>query len=139
MTREDDSTVSLGRRVEICNDSLADITVSLHTNSTRSSRWDGSMTLMNKGQDRPLAEVIHSTMYNGLKENWDGRFTDYGINVDAWYIPKNTSMPAVILEPVFLSNRDEAEALKPTIAEAPAVAVAGSPRGSTTEIGRAHV
>lgn len=119
MTREDDSTVSLGRRVEICNDSLADITVSLHTNSTRSSRWDGSLTLMNKGQDRPLAEVIHSTMYNGLKENWDGRFTDYGINVDAWYIPKNTSMPAVILEPVFLSNRDEAEALKPTIAEAP--------------------
>ena len=119
MTREDDSTVSLGRRVEICNDSLADITVSLHTNSTRSSRWDGSMTLMNKDQDRPLAEVIHSTMYNGLKENWDGRFTDYGINVDAWYIPKNTTMPAVILEPVFLSNRDEAEALKPTIAEAP--------------------
>jgi N-acetylmuramoyl-L-alanine amidase len=58
-------------------------------------------------------------MYNGLKEDWDGRFRDYGINVDEWYIPKNTTMPAVILEPVFLSNGDEAKALKPTIAEAP--------------------
>ncbi|MEE9161758.1 MAG: N-acetylmuramoyl-L-alanine amidase [Candidatus Neomarinimicrobiota bacterium] len=119
ITREDDSTVSLERRVEVCNGSGADITVSLHTNGTRSSRWDGSMTLMNKSADGPLAAAIHPIMYNGLKEDWDGRFRDYGINVDEWYIPKNTNMPAVILEPVFLSNPDEAKALKPTIAEAP--------------------
>jgi N-acetylmuramoyl-L-alanine amidase len=119
MTRVDDSTVSLGQRVETCNDSGADITVSLHTNGTRSRRWDGSMTLMNKDEDRSLAEAIHPIMYIGLQEDWDGRFRDYGINVDEWFIPKNTTMPAVILEPVFLSNGDEAKALKPTIAEAP--------------------
>ncbi len=119
MTRDDDSTVSLNQRVTTCNGSGADITVSLHTNSTRSSRWDGSMTLMNKDEDRSLAEAIHPIMYNGLKEDWDGRFRDYGINVDEWYIPKNTNMPAVILEPVFLSNPDEAKALKDTIADAP--------------------
>ena len=118
MTREGDSTVSLEARVATCNASGADITVSLHTNSTRSPRWDGSLTLMSKNEDkdRPLAEAIHPILYEGLKADWDGRFSDYGFNVDDWYIPKNTTMPAVILEPVFLSNPDEAEAL---IAEAP--------------------
>ncbi len=129
MTREGDSTVSLGERVATCNGSGADITVSLHTNGTRSPRWDGSMTLMNKDEDRPLAEAIHSTMYNGLKEGWEGRFTDYGFNVDEWYIPKYTDMPAVILEPVFLSNPDEAEALKLTIAEVP-----GGRRGRIAQV-----
>ena len=120
MTRVDDSSVSLGDRVEICNGSGADIIVSLHTNGTRSPRWDGSLTLMSKNEDkdRPLAEAIHPIMYNGLNEGWEGRFTDYGFNVDDWYIPKNTTMPAVILEPVFLSNPDEAEALKLTVERA---------------------
>ena len=119
MTRTDDSDESLPQRVNICNGSGADITVSLHTNSTRSPRWDGSLTLMSKNEDKdgPLAKAIHPIMYNGLKEDWDGRFSDYGFNVDEWYIPTKTDMPAVILEPVFLSNPDEAEAL---IAEAPA-------------------
>ncbi len=112
MTRTDNNTtVSLDARVITCNDSGADITVSLHTNSTYSPRWDGSMTLMSKNEDGPLAGALQLAMYNGLKVGWDGRFTDYGINVDDWFIPTNTTMPAVILEPVFLSNRDEAEAL----------------------------
>jgi N-acetylmuramoyl-L-alanine amidase len=111
MTREDDSSVSLERRVEICNAAAADITVSVHTNSTNSSRWDGSMTLVAKDDDWPLAEAIHPVMYEGLEENWEGRFTDYGIREGVWYIPLNTSMPAVILEPVFMSNHDEAAAL----------------------------
>lgn len=119
MTREDDSTVELQPRVETCNGSGADITVSVHTNSTRGHRWDGSLTLMNKDEDRRLADAIHPVMYNGLQEGWDGLFTDYGINVDEWYIPKNTTMAAVILEPVFLSNRDESAALRPTIEEEP--------------------
>ena len=118
MTRTDnDTTVSLDARVDKCNGSGADITVSLHTNGTRSPRWDGSLTLMSGEKDRLLAEAIHPIMYNGLKDGWDGRFSDYGFNVDEWYIPTKTDMPAVILEPVFLSNPDEAEAL---IAEAPA-------------------
>ncbi len=119
MTRTDDSTVSLQQRVQICNASGADITVSTHTNSTFSPRWDGTMTLMNKDEDRPLAEAVQAVVYQGLAQDWDGRFTDYGINVDEWYIPKYTTMPAVILEPVFMSNRGEADALRLPIAESP--------------------
>jgi N-acetylmuramoyl-L-alanine amidase len=115
MTRQSDESVSLEERVKICNDSGADIAVSIHTNSTYSARWDGSMTLMNKDLDRPLAETVQPIMYDGLKENWDGRFTDYGIKVDDWFFPKNTNMPAVILEPVFMSNPDEAAALRATV------------------------
>jgi N-acetylmuramoyl-L-alanine amidase len=111
-------------RVDICNGDipegvLADITVSVHTNSTYSARWDGSMTLVAKDSDWSLAEVIHPIMYQGLKENWEGLFTDYGVRQDVWTIPLYTDMPAVILEPVFMSNHDEAEALKPTIEDAP--------------------
>ena len=119
MTRTDDSTTSPAERVEICNAAEADITVSVHTNSSYIPGRDGSMTLVAKEDDWPLAEVIHPIMYQGLKENWEGLFRDYGINEDVWSIPLNTDMPAVILEPVLMSNHDEAEALKPTIAEAP--------------------
>ena len=119
MTRESDQTVSLQERVDICNGAGADIAVSVHTNSTYSSRWDGAMTLTNKPADQLLAETVHPIMYSGLKENWDGRFTDYGINVDEWFIPKYTTMPAVILEPVFMSNHDEAAALRATVDQTP--------------------
>jgi len=113
MTRQDnDSDVSLAERVEICNKAETDITVSVHTNSTRSSRWDGSMTLVAKDDDWLLAEAIHPVMYEGLKENWEGLFTDYGIREDVWLLPLNTDMPTVILEPVFMSNHDEAAALR---------------------------
>jgi N-acetylmuramoyl-L-alanine amidase len=111
MTREGDTKVELDDRVGICNGANSDITVSVHTNSTRSSRWDGSMTLVAKEDDWALAEVIHPIMYQGLKENWEGLFTDYGVRQDVWYIPLHTTMPAVILEPVFMSNHDEAAAL----------------------------
>lgn len=127
MTREDDSYVSLQQRVDICNTAAAPIngefpdiiTVSVHTNSTYIPGRDGSMTLVAKPKDLSLAEVIHPVMYQGLKENWEGLFRDYGINEDIWYIPRYTTMPAVILEPVLMSNHDEAEALKPTIEQAP--------------------
>lgn len=124
MTRTNDSAVSLQQRVDICNagvdDQAADIAVSTHTNSTFSPRWDGAMTLMNKDEDKPLAEAVQAVVYQGLAQDWDGRFTDYGINVDEWFIPKYTTMPAVILEPVFMSNRDEAAALRLPIEESPA-------------------
>jgi len=112
MTRKTDKDVSLADRVNICNGKAADITVSVHTNSTYSPRWDGSLTLVAKDDDWPLAKVIRPIMYEGLKENWEGLFTDYGIREDVWYIPLNTTMPAVILEPVFMSNHDEAVALR---------------------------
>jgi len=111
MTRTDDSTTSLEERVKICSGG-AHITVSVHTNSTHSSRWDGSLIVVAKDDDWPLAKAIHPIMYDGLKENWEGLFTDYGINEAAWYIPLHTDMPAVILEPVFMSNHDEAVALR---------------------------
>ena len=117
MTRDSDETVSLQERVDTCNGANADIAVSLHTNSTNSPRWDGAMTLMNKSADSELAETIQPMLYNGLSESWDSRFTNYGINVDEWFFPKHTNMPAVILEPVFMSNRDELPALRATIVQ----------------------
>jgi N-acetylmuramoyl-L-alanine amidase len=117
MTRETDIDVELADRVKICNGDnpegkAADITVSVHTNSTHSSRWDGSLTIVAKDIDWPLADAIHPIMYDGLKENWEGLFTDYGIREEVWTIPLDTTMPAVILEPVFMSNHDEAVALR---------------------------
>ena len=124
MTRTDDSTLSLQARVDICNNyrqagKAPDILVSVHTNSTYTSRWDGSTTLMNKAIDRQLAEALQPVIYSGLKSGWTGRFTDYGINVDTWYVPLHANMPAVILEPVFMSNDAEADALRYSIAQAP--------------------
>ncbi len=134
MTRTSDATVSLQQRVDICNDPgdvggrLPDIVVSLHTNSTYASRWDGSNTLIYDSNDAALAQAIHPVMYSGLKASWSGRFSDYGIDGGDWFIPKYSNPPAVILEPVFMSNDAEASALR---AEA---SVTGSRRAQIVEV-----
>jgi N-acetylmuramoyl-L-alanine amidase len=125
MTREhdlegdQDHYLSPQERAQICNSYNPDIAVSIHTNRTYSPRWDGSITLVRDGINMPMADMVHPIMYSGLKTDWDGRFTVNDINQEEWIFPKHSAAPAVILEPVFLSNRDEAAALRATLSQDP--------------------
>lgn len=116
MTRGGDSFLGLDERAGICNAAGADITVSIHLNSMASASWNGAVTLYTKPADRNLAERLFGTLQSGLSRNAPGLpFTAFGAQPFDGRVLLRTAMPAVIVEPVFLSNPGEARALQTPI------------------------
>lgn len=112
VTRTEDRYLSLDERAAICNSAGADITVSLHLNGGDDPAWNGALTLFAKLIDRRLAEVLAVALQNGLGRTAPGRpFYAFGARPFDGHVLLRTFMPAVIVEPVFLTNPGEARAL----------------------------
>jgi N-acetylmuramoyl-L-alanine amidase len=112
MTRNSDTFVGLDERAAICNAAGADITVSVHLNGGSNPGWDGALALFFKALDRKLAQAIVTALHPGLgRTSPAGFFTDYGAQEFDGAVLRGTTMPAVIVEPVFLTNPLEARAL----------------------------
>lgn len=111
MTRTDNiSNPSNNDRYTYCNSIAADILVSVHTNSSTNTNIDGTMTLEFKKIDKPLAATLHQLIYSELMGvPWT--FTDYGLDTYASGVLLKSKMPATMLEPVIMSNPDEAQLL----------------------------
>jgi N-acetylmuramoyl-L-alanine amidase len=119
MTRTTDTYLGLDERAAICNASGADITVSMHLNGFRDPFHNGALALFLKLIDRRLAERLAAALYAGLSKNApSGRFLNYGAQEFDGRVLLRTTMPAVIVEPVFLTNPAEARALLATTAQA---------------------
>ncbi|MBD3202900.1 hypothetical protein GF327_01290 [Candidatus Woesearchaeota archaeon] len=127
---------SLGNsdRAYICNDAGADLLISIHTNSVEDPNYDGTYMYWFKKEDRALASVMQPIMYNELGD-YEGQpvtyygipdFIDFGTDRFASGTLMRSDMPAVITEPVFMSNPTEAQWLSS----------AGSER--RTQIAHAH-
>jgi N-acetylmuramoyl-L-alanine amidase len=112
MTRTSDRHVSLATRMRIANSRHVDAFVSIHNNASsnrsahgtevyRSIRGGGSATL---GQDL-AAELARSP---GLPTSIHARRGDHG---DYYYQLRNATMPAVIVEGAYVSNRSDARLL----------------------------
>jgi N-acetylmuramoyl-L-alanine amidase len=104
MTRSDDSHLELSDRVKIANNLKADIFVSIHGNSNPSSSPNGTETYYTRDSSKSLANVIHKHLAKatGLK--------DRGVKYSSLHVTRETTMPAVLLEVGFLSNKgDEAQ------------------------------
>ncbi|WP_054957380.1 N-acetylmuramoyl-L-alanine amidase family protein [Paenibacillus dakarensis] len=110
MTRSGDSTLKLGDRTTFANKAKADIFVSIHGNSNTSSSPSGTETYYTKGKGEAsgnLAKTIHKHLIKATG------FKDRGVKTADYYVTKYTSMPAVLLEVGFLSNKsDEAQMYK---------------------------
>ncbi len=112
LTRGEDRYLSLDERAAICNSAGADIAVSLHLNGGDDPAWNGALTLFAKLVDRRLAEVLAVALQNGLGRTAPGRpFYAFGARPFDGHVLLRTFMPAVIVEPVFLTNPAEARAL----------------------------
>jgi N-acetylmuramoyl-L-alanine amidase len=112
LTRTEDRYLSLDERAAICNSAGADIAVSLHLNGGDDPAWNGALTLFAKLIDRRLAEVLAVALQNGLARTAPGRpFYAFGARPFDGHVLLRTFMPAVIVEPVFLTNPAEARAL----------------------------
>lgn len=97
------------KRVDIINQSDADLAISIHQNSFQEQTSKGAQVFYHTQSEegKKLAEIIQAK----LKENiHDGNHRMAKSN-DSYYMLKNTSCPLVIVECGFLSNSTEAEKL----------------------------
>ena len=115
MTRVDDKALSQSKKADmykrkiIANTSGADIFVSIHQNTNRSSRPSGAQVYYfgSSPKSKLLAESIYAEIKKaGLPSHRTGTLpnTDY-------YVLRQTTMPSVLIECGFLSNPEEARML----------------------------
>lgn len=97
------------KRVDIINESNANLAISIHQNSFQEQSSKGAQVFYhNQSQEgKQLAEVIQAK----LKENIDDGNHRMAKSNDSYYMLKNTTCPLVIVECGFLSNQTEADKL----------------------------
>lgn len=121
LTRDADTTLELADRAYLCNRSGAAVAVSVHLNGVEERMVNGSLALYAKPIERALAELLSGLMQANLFGRGSAA-TSFGARPFQGRVLLYTTMPAVIVEPSFLTNPDEATSL------ATPVAVPGSRR-----------
>lgn len=117
MTRQTDTSPSAGTqysgqqngqlaaRVATANRSRGQIYISLHNDWNDNRNIRGTSVHYYKSQDLALAEAIQRSLVGQTKA------VDLGIKRSNFYVLRNTSIPAVLVEIGFLSNPEEARLL----------------------------
>ncbi len=110
MTREGDTYPTLKERVEIANNSDADLFVSVHINAMdNKDEIDGAQVYYfgNSSFGKKFASLV----YNNMIEYTD--FTPRGVqDGSSLYVVKNTKMPAILTECGFITNEKDRKYLK---------------------------
>ncbi|BAF58543.1 N-acetylmuramoyl-L-alanine amidase [Pelotomaculum thermopropionicum SI] len=122
MTREADTDLSdpgtvgltakkredLSRRVALANDNKADLYLSIHVNSFTSPRRRGAQTFVQPGsaESKKAARFIQEELARVLEG------TGRRINEVDFYVTRNATMPAVIVEIGFITNEEEEKLLQ---------------------------
>jgi N-acetylmuramoyl-L-alanine amidase len=102
MTRDDDRTVELQTRVDIAERANATIFVSIHANAISLSRPEvNGLETYYYSSGLNLARVIH----NRVLQSTDLR--DRGVRQARFYVIRNTSMPAVLVETGYVTGRED--------------------------------
>ena len=103
MTRSDDRAVSLQGRVDLAERANATVFVSIHANAISLSRPEvNGLETYYYSSGLTLARTIHSR----ILQNVD--MADRGVRRARFYVLRNTSMPAVLVETGFVTGRDDA-------------------------------
>ena len=114
MTRGTDDFIPLPKRVEIAKQARANIFVSVHYNSSRSPEakgievffFDSKENQMRAKASKKLADSILSRLIRKTSA------TSRGVKKGNFYVIRETSMPAVLIEGGFISNTKERALLK---------------------------
>ena len=100
---------SLQKRVELANEWPADYFISIHANANVNPSISGTEAYV-YAQNTP-ADNLAFDMLNGIVEVAKTR--DNGVYVNPlFYVLRNTTMPAVIMELAYLTNVEDANLLK---------------------------
>ncbi|MDQ2868182.1 MAG: N-acetylmuramoyl-L-alanine amidase [Verrucomicrobiota bacterium] len=103
LTRGGDYFVTLGNRVGIANSQRNAIFVSIHFNSAPRTGADGIETYFYSTESAPLASSIHRNVLSVA------RTENRGVRRRGYYVLRQTSIPAVLVECGFLTNYAEAQ------------------------------
>ncbi|TMW70074.1 N-acetylmuramoyl-L-alanine amidase CwlD [Alteribacter natronophilus] len=99
----------LKRRVDLINNSNADLFISLHLNAIPTPKWSGAQTFYNRSIEKSdvLAKQIQAEIMRNLENtNRDAR------PINSVYLIQQSKIPGALVEVGFLSNPTEAELLK---------------------------
>jgi N-acetylmuramoyl-L-alanine amidase len=107
MTRDSDIELDLAPRVAIAERAKADFFVSIHANSINMSRPDvsGLETYYHHKNSALLADKIHGEVLQTTG------IVDRRVRTARFYVIRNTSMPAVLLEVGFVTGAEDASRL----------------------------
>ncbi|MUK88216.1 N-acetylmuramoyl-L-alanine amidase [Ornithinibacillus sp. L9] len=108
MTRSDDSYISQESRYRptFANDLNADVFISIHGNTFTDSNVSGTETFYYHKSSLSFAKIVHEHVAEATG------FKDRGVKREAYFVVKDTEMPAVLLEIGYLTNPiDEQEML----------------------------
>jgi N-acetylmuramoyl-L-alanine amidase len=107
LTRDNDSFVSLGERINIANQYAGQdaVFVSIHFNSGRRIGAFGIETYYNNRRGYRLAALIHPRVIQALSS------IDRGIRHRGFFVLRKNRLPAVLVEGGFLTNPTEAARL----------------------------
>jgi N-acetylmuramoyl-L-alanine amidase len=123
MARAGDETLSNAERYLFCNQAKATILVSVHTNSLNDPGYNGTLTYYGKraAEDMALAQALQDAMYPVLQPAAPdpASFIDFGARRYGATVLRRSTMPASLVEPVFLSDPNEARLLVTPIYTAP--------------------
>lgn len=101
LTRSDDTFLELKQRVKVAEKLDADLFVSIHANSSSSSAASGTETYYQRSNSKKLAQTIHKYLVAATG------FKNRGVQYGNFHVIRETTMPAVLLEVGFISNRSE--------------------------------
>ena len=102
MTRDADTTLNLYWRPQFANQRRADLFISVHVNSYRSTS-SGTETFYYTGISLPLAREVHAEMIKALG------LPDRRVQSARFVVIRDANMPAILTETAFISNpREEA-------------------------------
>ena len=115
MTREDDTAedgkmADMKKRVEIGNNSNADIFVSVHLNKIPQNQYWGWQTFFRKNDE--ASTKLEKSIQNGLNQAIQKENKREALKIEDKYIVKNVKIPITIVECGFLSNEEEERLLQ---------------------------
>lgn len=118
LTRSDDTYITLQGRVEAANNMKADLFISIHGNRIDKPQVSGTETYYSRIESKAFAEVVHRHITEAAG------FPDRKVKQADFYVIKHTTMPAVLAEIGFLSNKnDEAQMMTDSFQEKLAEAI----------------
>jgi N-acetylmuramoyl-L-alanine amidase len=113
-TRKDDQTVSLIERSNLANEAKADLFLSIHINASN-GKGEGFESFIFSGLSETMTAGIQKIIHGHVMDYLDAfKIANRGMKEANFHVLRETQMPAVLLENLFIDHPKDAELLKDT-------------------------